>query len=101
MHLPDKSGHLPSLADVFAFTQVPDLHSLSIVSLLAAVTALSYCTIGFGGSVKAGKQPDAVYNLDHLSKAAGIFGVFSGLGTIAFSFGGHTVVLEVFIPPCF
>ena len=44
--------------------QIPNLHSLQLISLVAAVTAMSYCTIGIGGSIKAGKQPDATYNLD-------------------------------------
>ena len=38
---------------------------------------------------------DAVYNLDGYSKAQGIFGVFNALGTVAFAYGGHNVILEI------
>ena len=38
---------------------------------------------------------DAEYNLDGYSKAKGIFGVFNALGTVAFAYGGHNVILEI------
>lgn len=38
---------------------------------------------------------DAEYNLDGYSKAQGIFGVFNALGTVAFAYGGHNVILEI------
>ena len=75
--------------------QVPNFHKLSAISLLAAVMSISYSTIAIGVSAHAGKQPDAVYNLDGFTKADGIFGVFNALGTIAFAYGGHNVVLEI------
>ena len=75
--------------------QVPNFHKLSAISLLAAVMSISYSTIAIGVSAHAGRQPDAEYNLDGFSKADGIFGVFNALGTIAFAYGGHNVVLEI------
>lgn len=38
---------------------------------------------------------DAEYNLNGYSKAQGIFGVFNALGTVAFAYGGHNVILEI------
>ena len=38
---------------------------------------------------------DAVYNLNGFTKADGIFGVFNALGTVAFAYGGHNVILEI------
>lgn len=35
------------------------------------------------------------YNLDHESHLRGIMGCFSALGTVAFAYGGHNVVLEI------
>lgn len=35
------------------------------------------------------------YNLDGYSKAAGVFGAMNALGTLAFAYGGHNVVLEI------
>ena len=75
--------------------QVPNFHKLSAISLLAAVMSISYSTIAIGVSAHAGRQPGAEYNLDGFSKADGIFGVFNALGTIAFAYGGHNVVLEI------
>lgn len=57
--------------------------------------SISYSTIAIGVSAHAGRQPDAEYNLDGFSKADGVFGVFNALGTIAFAYGGHNVVLEI------
>ena len=75
--------------------QVPNFHKLSAISLMAAVMSISYSTIAIGVSAHAGRQPDAKYNLDGFTKADGIFGIFNALGTIAFAYGGHNVVLEI------
>jgi hypothetical protein len=75
--------------------QVPNFHKLSAISLLAAVMSISYSTIAIGVSAHAGRQPGAEYNLDGFTKAEGIFGIFNALGTIAFAYGGHNVVLEI------
>ena len=75
--------------------QFPNFHKLSIVSLLAAVMSISYSTIAIGVAGHAGKQPGVEYNLDGFSKAAGIFGVFNSLGTIAFAYGGQCVPTQL------
>ena len=38
---------------------------------------------------------DAEYNLDGFSKAKGMFGFFNALGTVAFAYGCHNVILEI------
>ena len=75
--------------------QAPNFNSLSGVSLAAAFMSLSYSTIAFAGSINVGKQPGVEYNLNGYSKAQGIFGVFNALGTVAFAYGGHNVILEI------
>lgn len=75
--------------------QAPNFNSLSGVSLAAAFMSLSYSTIAFAGSINVGRQPDAVYNLNGYSLPDGIFGVFNALGTVAFAYGGHNVILEI------
>lgn len=75
--------------------QVPNFHKLSAMSLLAAVMSIGYSTIAIGVSAHAGRQSDAKYNLDGFTQADGIFGIFNALGTIAFAYGGHNVVLEI------
>lgn len=57
--------------------------------------SLGYSTIAIGVSGHAGKQPDTVYNLDGKTRADGIFGIMNSLGTIAFAYGGHNVVMEI------
>ena len=57
--------------------------------------SISYSTIAIGVSAHAGRQPDAEYNLNGFTRAEGIFGIFNALGTIAFAYGGHNVVLEI------
>ncbi len=57
--------------------------------------SISYSTIAIGVSAHAGRQPGAEYNLNGFTKAEGVFGIFNALGTIAFAYGGHNVVLEI------
>ena len=38
---------------------------------------------------------DVQYNLDGLGRLEGIMGCFNALGTVAFAYGGHNVVLEI------
>lgn len=57
--------------------------------------SIGYSTIAIGVAGHAGKQPGTVYNLDGKSRADGIFGIFNALGTIAFAYGGHNVVMEI------
>ena len=68
--------------------QCPDFNSLSVISFIAAVMSLLYSSIGIGGSIANGQAADVQYNLDGLSKPAGIFGAFNALGVIAFAYGG-------------
>ena len=35
------------------------------------------------------------YNLDGVSRLEGVMGCFNALGTVAFAYGGHNVVLEI------
>ena len=38
---------------------------------------------------------DVQYNLDGVTRLQGIMGCFNALGTVAFAYGGHNVVLEI------
>lgn len=75
--------------------QTPNFHKLSAISLLAAVMSIGYSTIAIGVSAHAGKQPGTEYNLDGYTLDKGLFGIFNSLGTIAFAYGGHNVVMEI------
>lgn len=75
--------------------QCPNFNALTMVSLAAAVMSITYSTIAFGASVAHGQIPNVQYNLDGFTFANGLFGVWNALGTVAFAYGGHNVVLEI------
>jgi amino acid permease len=79
----------------FFLIQCPNFNSLAGVSLLAAIMSMGYSTIAFGGSLARGKQPGVAYNGDGRTLAQGLFGAFNALGTVAFAYGGHNVILEI------
>lgn len=104
--LPSAICNIQSVSTKLCKVQVPNFHKLSAISLLAAVMSISYSTIAIGVSAHAGRQPGAEYNLNGFTKAEGVFGIFNALGTIAFAYGGHNVVLEIQVgrllfPSCF
>ncbi|DBA74512.1 TPA: hypothetical protein ACH3X2_000973 [Trebouxia sp. C0005] len=83
-----------AMSELFA-SQLPNFNSLAFVSLVAAVMSVTYSTIGWTTAVADGRLPDVEYNLDGVSRLEGIMGCFNALGTIAFAYGGHNVVLEI------
>lgn len=79
----------------FVLSQLPNFDSISGVSLAAAVMSLSYSTIAWGASVDKGKQSGVDYGYKSPSTAGNVFNFFSALGTVAFAYAGHNVVLEI------
>ncbi|XP_073007499.1 lysine histidine transporter 1-like [Typha latifolia] len=79
----------------FVLSQLPNLNSISGVSLAAAVMSLSYSTIAWGASVHKGRQPDVVYDYKASTRTGAIFNFLSALGDVAFAYAGHNVVLEI------
>ncbi|KAH9562581.1 hypothetical protein CY35_05G079100 [Sphagnum magellanicum] len=85
----------------FFLAQLPNFNSIAGISLAAAIMSLSYSTIAwaipahYGHSLlPPGQRPD--YHLPpNQSTAALVFGAFNALGTIAFAYAGHNVVLEI------
>jgi hypothetical protein len=78
--------------------QCPNFNALTLVSMAAALMSITYSTIAFGASVAHGPIPDVQYNLNGFTLANGLFGVWNALGTVAFAYGGHNVVLEIQVP---
>ncbi|KAL0395760.1 UNVERIFIED_CONTAM: Lysine histidine transporter 1 [Sesamum calycinum] len=70
----------------FVLSQLPNFHSISGVSLAAAVMSLSYSTIAWGASVDKGVQPDVQYGYKAKTTAGTVFNFFSALGTVAFAY---------------
>ena len=61
--------------------------------------SISYSTIGWVASVAEGKAADVSYAIkgDSIDK---LMGIFNGLGTMVFAYGGHSVVLEIQVINC-
>lgn len=74
--------------------QLPNFNALFIVSLVAAVTSISYSTIGWVSAVAEGRDPAVSYELPSTGTAK-IMSIFNALGTCVFAYGGHSVVLEI------
>ncbi|KAG8366799.1 hypothetical protein BUALT_Bualt16G0005400 [Buddleja alternifolia] len=79
----------------FVLSQLPNFHSISGVSLAAAVMSLCYSTIAWGASAKMGVKPDVQYGYKAKSTAGTVFTFFSATGNIAFAYASHNIVLEI------
>ncbi|CAA3000929.1 lysine histidine transporter 1-like [Olea europaea subsp. europaea] len=79
----------------FVLSHLPNFNSISGMSLVAAVMSLSYSTIAWGASVDKGVQPDVQYGYKATTTAGTVFNIFNALGTVAFAYAGHNVVLEI------
>ncbi|CAK9860861.1 unnamed protein product [Sphagnum jensenii] len=87
----------------FFLSQLPNFNSISGISLAAAIMSLSYSTIAWAIPAHYGHtlpgtntyiHPD--YHLPYHHNVGGyIFEVFNALGTVAFAYAGHNVVLEI------
>ncbi|XP_021759328.1 lysine histidine transporter 1-like [Chenopodium quinoa] len=79
----------------FFLSNLPNFNSITGVSFAAAVMSLSYSAIAWIASLIKGVQPDTSYGSRYNTHAGEVFGFLSGLGTVAFAFSGHNVVLEI------
>ncbi|CAJ1943685.1 unnamed protein product [Sphenostylis stenocarpa] len=79
----------------FVLSHLPSLNSIAAVSFTAAVMSISYSTMAWITSAHRGVQPGVEYGSRFSTDAENVFGFFSALGTIAFGYAGHNVVLEI------
>ncbi|KAL1531577.1 Lysine histidine transporter 1 [Salvia divinorum] len=78
----------------FVLSQLPSFNSISGVSLAAAVMSISYSTVAWGASIQRGVQGGVEYG--YKSRMPGsMFDFFNALGSVAFAYGGHNVVMEI------
>lgn len=76
--------------------QLPNLNSIAGVSLVGAITAISYCSLIWIVSITQGRPEGVSYDPPAAnSEVARPFGIFNALGIIAFAFRGHNLVLEI------
>ncbi|CAI9777278.1 unnamed protein product [Fraxinus pennsylvanica] len=79
----------------FVLCQLPNFNAIYGVSLVAAVMSLSYSTIAWGASLNEGVQPDVQYGYNATTTAGIFFNFFNSLGSVAFAYAGHNVVMEI------
>lgn len=62
---------------------MPNFTKLGAVSAVGAAASLTYSTLAYALSFKAGKQPDASYGpIDHGSSAVAVFSAFNAIANI-------------------
>ncbi|XP_050885379.1 lysine histidine transporter-like 5 [Lathyrus oleraceus] len=77
-------------------SQIPNFNTLKGISLLAAFMSICYSMVAFGSSLAKGLEHHPTHYGVRSHTTAGItFDIFNALGTIAFAFAGHSVVLEI------
>lgn len=79
--------------------QLPNLNSIAGVSLIGAITAVSYCTLIWVVSLVQGRPVNVSYDTPQSKSDLASFGtILNALGIIAFAFRGHNLVLEIQVP---
>lgn len=77
-------------------SQLPNLNSIAGVSLIGAITAVTYCTLVWILSLTKGRTIDVSYHqLEAKSNISRLCDILNALGIIAFAFRGHNLVLEI------
>ena len=77
-------------------SQLPNLNSIAGLSLIGAVTAITYSTMVWVLSVSQPRPATISYEpLSMPSTSGSLFAVLNALGIIAFAFRGHNLVLEI------
>ncbi|KAK2377589.1 lysine histidine transporter [Trifolium repens] len=79
----------------FLLSHLPNLNSVSGVSLAAAIMSISYSVIAWAASANKGIGHNVDYGFRSKTTAGTVFGFFDGLGNIAFAYCGHNVVMEI------
>ncbi|XP_034677238.1 lysine histidine transporter-like 8 isoform X2 [Vitis riparia] len=80
-------------------SQLPNLNSIAGLSLIGAVTAITYSTMVWVLSVSQQRPPPISYQpLSSPSFSASVFSVMNALGIVAFAFRGHNLAMEIQMP---
>ncbi|KAG8378046.1 hypothetical protein BUALT_Bualt08G0097400 [Buddleja alternifolia] len=88
--------YLAFVCSAMILAQLPNLNSIAGVSLIGAITAVTYCTLTWTLSVSKSRPLDVSYEpVETKSDIANICSVLNALGVIAFAFRGHNLVLEI------
>ncbi|KAK1388606.1 lysine histidine transporter-like 8 [Heracleum sosnowskyi] len=88
--------YLVFTCSAIVLSQLPNLNSIAGVSLIGAITAVTYCTMIWILSLTKGKITDVSYHqLEAKSNIARLCDILNALGIIAFAFRGHNLMLEI------
>lgn len=88
--------YLVFVSSAVILSQLPNLNSIAGVSLIGAITAVTYCTITWVVSVSKTRPSGVSYEpVRTKSEIGNVSAVLNALGVIAFAFRGHNLVLEI------
>ncbi|XP_058759586.1 lysine histidine transporter 1-like [Vicia villosa] len=79
----------------FVLSHLPNFNSISAVSFVAAVMSCGYSAIAWTASAHKGVQENVQYSNTATTTANLVFNFFNALGSVAFAYAGHSVVLEI------
>ena len=93
--------YLVFTCSAIVLSQLPNLNSIAGVSLIGAITAVTYCTLIWILSLTKGRTIDeSFHQLEAKSNMARLCDILNALGIIAFAFRGHNLVLEIQVGLC-
>ncbi|MED6167571.1 Lysine histidine transporter 1 [Stylosanthes scabra] len=79
----------------FFLSHLPSFNSIIGVSISATLMSICYSTIAWTNSIHKGVLPDVKYDGRSSTTTGQVFDFFTGLGTIAFGYAAHNVLLEI------
>ncbi|MED6126583.1 Lysine histidine transporter 1 [Stylosanthes scabra] len=79
----------------FFLSHLPSFNSIIGVSISATIMSICYSTIAWASSIHKGVLPDVQYDGRSSTTTGKVFDFFTGLGTIAFGYAAHNVLLEI------
>ncbi|XP_004292281.1 PREDICTED: lysine histidine transporter-like 8 [Fragaria vesca subsp. vesca] len=76
--------------------QLPNLNSITWVSLVGSITAIVYCTMIWSISIAKGRPSGISYNPPEMESDMDRFGrILNAIGIVFLAFRGHNVILEI------
>lgn len=76
-------------------SHLPNFNSITGISLAASIMSLTYSVITWGASLHKGITPNVSYEPRASTSTGRFFQFLSGMGSVAFAYAGHNVVLEI------
>ncbi|KMZ64200.1 hypothetical protein ZOSMA_37G00800 [Zostera marina] len=88
--------YLVFICVVFLIAQIPNLHSMAVISFIGGMITFIYCTLIWSFSVAEGRPEGVTYDPGAGKTPIGrMLSIINGMGLIAFAFKGHNLILEI------